>query len=57
MMARGQIEIRCTEYRIVFFPVATLRQVGNISRLSVLGLTVYERAGEFRQFLGFVWRG
>lgn len=48
-------EIRITRYCIVFFPVARLAMVGDRTQLTVMGKTVYERAGDARQFLGLKW--
>lgn len=53
-MARmPDVKIEVTQVRIIFFPLATFTRAGDIVRLSVLGVTVYRRAGDARQVLGF----
>lgn len=56
-MARmPDLKIKVTQVRIIFFPVATFTRTGDISRLSVFGITVYKRAGDARQVLGLTIR-
>lgn len=40
------------EYRIVFFPIATWREAGGISILTVLGIPVYRRVGDLVKIFG-----
>lgn len=44
------------EYRIVFFPFATFKRIGDVAILTVLGIPVYKRAGGARGLFGVVWR-
>lgn len=49
------MKIEVSQYLIVFFPVACLTVCGDVKKLSVLGSTVYERAGDARRFLWLKW--
>lgn len=51
-----KMEVNITQYRIVFFPIACLSVCGDVVKLSVLGFTVYQRAGDLSEILGFQWR-
>lgn len=43
------------EYRIVFFPFATRKQVGEVVIVTVFGFAVYKRSGSVKSIFGFVW--
>ena len=45
-----------TEYRLIFFPFATYKRVGEVALLIVFGVPVYRRVGDTRQLLGIAYR-
>ncbi len=51
------IEVRCTKYYVVFFPIATYKRIGNVSILTVFGVPVYKRVDRVRSLCGFSWIG
>ena len=50
-------EVYFVNYCIVFFPIATYRRVGVISKLTVLGVKVYCRIDNMYWLCGFSWIG
>lgn len=52
-----QLDVTVKKICILFFPVATFSIIGKISNLTILGFTVYEKAGDIRNILGFRVRG
>lgn len=52
-MAKATIKVKMeyAKYRIIFFPVATFSRIGDLARLTVFGLPVYQASGKCRKFL------
>ena len=42
-------------YMLVFFPVATYKAIDDVELLTVLGISVYKRAGNARWIMGYGW--
>jgi len=43
------------KYKIVFFPFATFTRVGEIELLTVLGVRVWQKAGDVCALFGVAW--
>lgn len=48
--------VTMTRYCLVFFPLATYTRVGEISKLTILSVTVYQRVCDVRCLFGFAWQ-
>lgn len=49
--ATMSLDVQVTQYRLVFFPVATYRRCGDMAILTVLGIPMYKRCGDKRKIL------
>lgn len=48
-------EIEYRKYMLVFFPVATFSKADDVEMLTVFGVTVYAKAGNAINVLGYTW--
>lgn len=48
-----KIAVEHIRYAFIFFPVATYAKVGDVSALTVFGLTIYQSVGNAYQWLWF----
>lgn len=48
-MAKLNMELKVVEYKIVFFPVATYRKIGDAEVLTVLGMKIWQKVGDARR--------
>lgn len=44
-----------TTYKVVFFPIASSVNLGEIYILNILGVTVYRRLGDIKSLFGYTW--
>lgn len=56
-IATVDIKVTAVKYCFVFFPVATLTKINDISELTVFGFPVYQKVGSAVRLFGIDWSG
>jgi len=51
-MAKLDIEFNVTKVAIIFFPIATYTSIVDAAKLTVFGVSVYQRVGDVRKLFG-----